>query len=172
MGQHLHRHHPTSHSLIPDHPAQKPIAGNDSGHAGPASRLTTPIANPTRQETPPNPTKINKPADPPIQATAHAVARGATLRRHLVNVPARIARPQGQHTMHLPAHWPQLTTGRHCGQHLHRHHPASHSLIPDHPAQKPIAGNDSGHAGPASRLTTPIANPTRQETPPNPTRSA
>lgn len=38
---------------------------------------------------------------------AHAVARGATLRRHLVNVPARIARPQGIPTLHLPAHWPR-----------------------------------------------------------------
>jgi Transposase DDE domain group 1 len=38
--------------------------------------------------------------------TAHAVARGATLRRRLVNVPARIARPQGKPTLHLPAHWP------------------------------------------------------------------
>ena len=39
--------------------------------------------------------------------TAHAVARGATLRRRLVNVPARIARPQGRRTLHLPAHWPR-----------------------------------------------------------------
>ena len=38
---------------------------------------------------------------------AHAVSRGATLRRHLVNVPARIARPQGKPTLHLPAHWPR-----------------------------------------------------------------
>jgi hypothetical protein len=38
---------------------------------------------------------------------AHAVARGATLRRHLVNVPARIARPQGKPTLHLPSHWPR-----------------------------------------------------------------
>ena len=37
---------------------------------------------------------------------AHAVARGATLRRRLVNVPARIARPQGKPILHLPAHWP------------------------------------------------------------------
>ena len=42
-----------------------------------------------------------------LAGTAHAVARGATLRRHLVNVPARIARPQGKHTLHLPAHWPR-----------------------------------------------------------------
>jgi hypothetical protein len=36
----------------------------------------------------------------------HAAARGATLRRHLVNVPARIARPQRRRVLHLPAHWP------------------------------------------------------------------
>lgn len=36
----------------------------------------------------------------------HAKARGATLRRHLVCVPARLARPQGRPIMHLPQHWP------------------------------------------------------------------
>jgi hypothetical protein len=36
----------------------------------------------------------------------HTVARGATLRRQLVTVPARIARPQRRRTLHLPAHWP------------------------------------------------------------------
>lgn len=36
----------------------------------------------------------------------HAVARGATLRRQLVNVPARPARPQRRAHLHLPAHWP------------------------------------------------------------------
>ncbi|MFC9557967.1 IS1380 family transposase [Rhodococcus sp. NPDC056960] len=36
----------------------------------------------------------------------HAVARGATLRRDLVNVPARFARPAGKPVLHLPAHWP------------------------------------------------------------------
>jgi hypothetical protein len=35
-----------------------------------------------------------------------AVARGATLRRKIVNVPARPARPQGRPVLHLPAHWP------------------------------------------------------------------
>lgn len=38
--------------------------------------------------------------------TAHAVARGATLRRRMVNVPARIARPQGRRVLHLPTHHP------------------------------------------------------------------
>lgn len=42
-----------------------------------------------------------------LTAHTHAVARGATLRRHLVNVPARIARPQGKPTLHLPVHWPR-----------------------------------------------------------------
>jgi hypothetical protein len=36
----------------------------------------------------------------------HAVARGATLRRHLVAVPARLARPQRRPVLHLPQHWP------------------------------------------------------------------
>jgi hypothetical protein len=36
----------------------------------------------------------------------HAVARGATLRRHLITVPARLARPQRRPVLHLPAHWP------------------------------------------------------------------
>ncbi len=33
-------------------------------------------------------------------------ARGATLRRQIVNVPARLARPQRRPVLHLPAHWP------------------------------------------------------------------
>jgi DDE family transposase len=35
-----------------------------------------------------------------------AVARGATLRRQIVNVPARLARPQRRPALHLPQHWP------------------------------------------------------------------
>ena len=37
---------------------------------------------------------------------AHAVARGATLRRKIITIPARLARPQRQPILHLPAHWP------------------------------------------------------------------
>ncbi len=36
----------------------------------------------------------------------HAIARGATLHRQIVTVPARLARPQRRHRAHLPAHWP------------------------------------------------------------------
>jgi len=39
--------------------------------------------------------------------TRYAVARGATLRTHLVDIPARIARPQRRPVLHLPAHWPR-----------------------------------------------------------------
>lgn len=35
-----------------------------------------------------------------------AKARGANLRRKLVAVPARLARPQRKPVLHLPAHWP------------------------------------------------------------------
>ncbi|MGY4646317.1 hypothetical protein ACVWWN_000113 [Mycobacterium sp. URHB0021] len=37
---------------------------------------------------------------------AHAVARGATLRRTVVNIPARLVRPQRRAILHLPSHWP------------------------------------------------------------------
>ena len=35
-----------------------------------------------------------------------AVARGATLRRTIINVPARLAQPQHRTVVHLPEHWP------------------------------------------------------------------
>jgi len=37
----------------------------------------------------------------------YRVARGATLRSQLINVPARLARPQRRPVLHLPAHWPR-----------------------------------------------------------------
>jgi hypothetical protein len=40
---------------------------------------------------------------------AQAVARGATLRRTIINVAARIAQPQRRPVLHLPAHWPWTT---------------------------------------------------------------
>jgi hypothetical protein len=46
-----------------------------------------------------------------LTATArYAVARGATLRTHLINTPARLARPQRQPVLHLPTHWPRART--------------------------------------------------------------
>ena len=40
-----------------------------------------------------------------LASPAHAVARGATMRTQVVNVPARLARPQRNATLRLPAHW-------------------------------------------------------------------
>jgi Transposase DDE domain group 1 len=37
----------------------------------------------------------------------YPVARGATLRTHLINVAARLARPQRRPVLHLPSHWPR-----------------------------------------------------------------
>src|SRR5437588_452074 len=45
-----------------------------------------------------------------LASVFHAKARGATLRRHLICVPARLARPQGRPTLHLPEHWPWADT--------------------------------------------------------------
>jgi hypothetical protein len=36
----------------------------------------------------------------------HTRARGSTLRRKIVNVPARLTRPQRRPILHLPSHWP------------------------------------------------------------------
>ncbi len=41
-----------------------------------------------------------------LAGDTHAVARGSTLRRRIVNVPARLARPQRRPTLHLPTHLP------------------------------------------------------------------
>ena len=36
----------------------------------------------------------------------HTRARGSTLRRRIINVPARLACPQRRPILHLPTHWP------------------------------------------------------------------
>ncbi|MDQ3506068.1 MAG: IS1380 family transposase [Actinomycetota bacterium] len=41
-----------------------------------------------------------------LTSPKHAVARGATLRRQIVTVPARLTRPQRRHRLRLPTHWP------------------------------------------------------------------
>ena len=41
-----------------------------------------------------------------LAGAANAVARGSTLRRRIVNIPARLARPQRRPVLHLPRHWP------------------------------------------------------------------
>ena len=41
-----------------------------------------------------------------LASTFHARARLATIRAHLINVPARLARSARRLTLHLPEHWP------------------------------------------------------------------
>ena len=41
-----------------------------------------------------------------LKTGQRTAARGATLRRQIVNIPARIAHPQRRRVLHLPAHWP------------------------------------------------------------------
>lgn len=44
-----------------------------------------------------------------LAGSAYGVARGTTLRRRIVNIPARLARPQRRPVLHLPSHWPWTT---------------------------------------------------------------
>jgi hypothetical protein len=39
----------------------------------------------------------------------HTRARGSTLRRKIINVAARLSRPQRRPMLHLPTHWPWST---------------------------------------------------------------
>lgn len=41
-----------------------------------------------------------------LAGARHATARGATLRHHLIAIPARLARPARRAVLHLPTHWP------------------------------------------------------------------
>jgi hypothetical protein len=45
-----------------------------------------------------------------LSGRAHALARGATLRRQLINVPARLVKPQRRPVLRLPGHWPYAQT--------------------------------------------------------------
>ena len=41
-----------------------------------------------------------------LAGAVNTVARGSTLRRRIINIPARLARPQRRPVLHLPSHWP------------------------------------------------------------------
>jgi hypothetical protein len=56
-----------------------------------------------------------------LASPPHAVARGATLRRQLVTVPARLARPQRRRMLHLPTHWPWAKQWQALWTHAVRH---------------------------------------------------
>ncbi|MBX6387283.1 MAG: IS1380 family transposase [Microbispora sp.] len=59
-----------------------------------------------------------------LASAFHAKARGATLRRQLINVPARIARSgRGHLTMHLPGHWRWQGAWMNLFEATHQPHP-------------------------------------------------
>ncbi len=65
-----------------------------------------------------------------IAGNRHAVARGATLRRTIVNIPARLARPQRRTVLHLPRHWPWAQAWLALWRNIigsRQHHPPPHA---------------------------------------------
>ncbi len=65
-----------------------------------------------------------------IAGNRHAVARGATLRRTIVNIPARLARPQRRTVLHLPRHWPWAQAWLTLWRNIigsRQHHPPPHA---------------------------------------------
>ena len=102
--------------------------------------------------------------------TDHTHARGATLRRHLVKVPARMPQAPGQTN---PAPTSSLASSQAMenlvGQHLHRSQPTRSGLTPDHRPGKALPGDNSGRAGETSSSPTPVTNqPTQDHRQPKP----
>ncbi len=53
----------------------------------------------------------------------HHVARGATLRRRIITVPARLARPGRKPVLHLPRRWPWAPAWQRLWNHVIGHSP-------------------------------------------------
>jgi hypothetical protein len=89
----------------------------------------------------------------------HARARTGTLRRHLITVPARIARRSRRITLRLPLNWPHRDA---LGRLVHRDpHPTTNSLTSSNIRLiRPDRSNHRGKAGQASGIHTPTANTT------------
>ena len=58
-----------------------------------------------------------------LAAGPHARARGATLRRQLITVPARLARPARAPVLHLPSRWPWAPAWLRLWNHTTGHSP-------------------------------------------------
>lgn len=58
-----------------------------------------------------------------LAGPAHARARGATLRRQLIGVPARLARPARAPVLHLPSRWPWAPAWQRLWDHTIGHSP-------------------------------------------------
>ena len=58
-----------------------------------------------------------------LAGSSHARARGATLRRQLITVPARLARPARAPVLHLPSRWPWAPAWQRLWNHTIGHSP-------------------------------------------------
>src|SRR3954462_1162368 len=58
-----------------------------------------------------------------LAGQGHAVARGATLRRRLITVPGRLARPARTPVLHLPSRWPWAPAWQRLWDHTIGHSP-------------------------------------------------
>lgn len=83
-----------------------------------------------------------------LAGATNAVARGSTLRRRIVNIPARLARPQRRPVLHLPSTGPGPSTGLLCGATssapAHQRPPP-----PDHPPKGPTGNTQEKLGRPA-----------------------
>ena len=76
---------------------------------------------------------------------AAATLAGAAARRHarghpaaqIVNIPARLARPQRRPVLHLPSHWPWQNAWLQLWRNTIGHSPPRPAIHPDHPAERP-----------------------------------
>ena len=93
----------------------------------------------------------------------HATARSATLRRHLIAVPARIAhRGRDQIVLHLPEHWPWYDAWDGLFEATHRNHP------PGTTGPRGLTGPGTGPAPPDDPRGPPPRSPrTESDTPQN-----
>ena len=58
-----------------------------------------------------------------LAGSQHGVARCATLRRKIVTIPARLARPQRRPILHLPRHWPWAQAWLRLWHNIFKPHP-------------------------------------------------
>ncbi len=94
----------------------------------------------------------------------HARATTATIRAHLINVPARLARGARRITLHMPDRWPWQAawTGLHAAVPRPDHRPPGHD--PRNQKWKGRADRRSGHAHPRQILKPMIQNDPKRST--------
>lgn len=58
----------------------------------------------------------------------HRAARAATLRRKILNIAARLTRPQRRSVLHLPSHWPWTDAWLELWRNVIEPHPPPHCV--------------------------------------------